>query len=369
MEAAPLDVAVDADVDTDGAAEAHDAGLRAAEKVSFRPVHVKSRICLGGGWLPAPQWFEQTPAQGGSGMYATLKCESTTLRHFLGVKATGPRYRPLSSFISVMRKAINDKKESEKAAASLPTGKRIRRNNRATRCLLESLPQSMLVTIPAAQMGGGGDWEFRAILPGHTQHAPTMEATAANFKRFFVAAGGREACAPDQLRSAPMPDGRRGKKKRKNMEEARCVRLCDGSRPSSGKARFTCRVPVDTPEKKRKQSVMGLSPLNTRRRRDRLRANVYSFTRSNLEDRSPQTILDKLGAKRAAIAGKRAAVTAAREALREARQNDAFADKTDCGDESADDGASAPCTPVGATTSAASGQSPAAWSNDSPGAV
>ena len=148
------------------------------------------------------------------------------------------------------------------------------------------------------------------------------------------------------------------------------MRLCDGSRPSSGKARFTCRVPVDTPQKKRKQSVMGLSPLNTRRRRDRLRANVYSFTRSNLEDHSPQTILDKLGAKRAAIAGKRAAVTAAREALREARQNDAFADEEDCGDASAGytDGASAPCTPVGATTSAFSG-SPAARSSDSPGAV
>ena len=364
MEAVPPEAPADAD----GGAEAHEAGLRAAEKVRFRPVQVSRQICLGGGWLPEPHWIEQTPADLSNGTYVTLTCESTTLRHFLGVRGTG-RYDPLSSFLSDMRTAINAQKDHEKAQARLATDKRIR-VNKTTRCAILSLPTSMIVQMPASDMRGAGAWTFRAILPAHTQHAPTMEATSANFHKFFVAAGGLLACAAEQQHGAQMRDRRRGKEKRKSLGDTRKVRH-HMLRPRSGAPRFRCRVPVDGPAKKRKKSVMGLSPLNPRRERERQRRlDIYAPTRDSLAARPAKTILERLGAKSARIQDRLDAVKAARKALRDEYERDAFADEEDSGDASdtrPDCRSEAPCTPVGAPTSSVSGQSPAAWSNDSPG--
>ena len=302
--------------------------------------------------------------------YVTPTCESTTLRHFLGVRGTG-RYDPLSSFLGAMRTAINAQREHEKAQARIATDKRIRLN-KLTRCTILSLPTSMTVVMPASAMRGAGEWKFRAILPAHTQHAPTMEATPANFHKFFVAAGGLLACAAEQQHGVEMRDGRRGKEKRHSLGDTRKVRL-HTLRTSSGHARFRCRVPVpvDGPAKKRKKSVMGLSPLNLRRERERQRRlDIYAPTLDSLQAHPAKTILEMLGAKKARIQDKRDAVKAAKKALREEYERDAFADEEDSGEASDTCGdcvSEAPCTPIGAPTSSVSGRSPAAWSNDSPG--
>ena len=360
MEAVPPEAPADAE----GGAEAHEDILRS------RPVQVSRQFCLGGGWLHEPHWIEQTPGDLSNGTYVTLTCESTTLRHFLGVRGTG-RYDPLSSFLADMRTAINAQREHEKAQARIATDKRIRLN-KLTRCAILSLPTSMTVVMPASAMRGAGEWKFRAILPAHTQHAPTMEATPANFHKFFVAAGGLLACAAEQQHGVEMRDGRRGKEKRHSLGDTRKVRLLK-LRTSSGHARFRCRVPVDGPAKKRKKSVMGLSPLNPRRERERQRRlDIYAPTRDSLQAHSATTILEMLGAKKARIQHKRAAVKAARKALRDEYERDAFADEEDSGDASdscPDCSSKAPCTPIGAPTSSVSGRSPAAWSNDSPGGV
>ena len=226
--------------------------------------------------------------------------------------------------------------------------------------------------MPAEDMRGAGKWEFRALLPAHTQHAPTMEATPENFHKFFLAAGGLLSCAAEQQHGAQMRDGRRGKEKKLSSGDTRKVRLLK-LRTSSGHARFRCRVPVDGPAKKRKKSVMGLSPLNLRRERERQRRlDIYAPTLDSLQAHPAKTILEMLGAKKARIQDKRDAVKAAKKALREEYERDAFADEEDSGDASdscPDCSSKAPCTPIGAPTSSVSGRSPAAWSNDSPGGV
>ena len=337
------------------------AGAGTAPKTTFKPIRVHLVASLSGGRLPSPQLVDQTLAEGGCGIYATLDCQSTPLKHLLGVKATG-KYKPLTDFLAVMRKAINAQKAEETANCRIPSTKRLRDGPR-NRMLAQMVPPTMTVTIPAAEMRGGGDWEFRAILPGHAQHAPTMEATDENFQRFFVAAGGVEAGGAEQLQGAPMQDLRRGKSKT-NLAQERAVRLAPRNGPRSS---FTARVPLDTPAKKRKKTLIGLSPESSKRKRNRLRANVYSGTRISLEQ--PVTsILAYFSAKRDADVAKKAQLEEAKAALRKERKKDPGATEEDRADaiQGCEDDTSSPCTPARAARPASAASSPAASSFSSP---
>ena len=161
-----------------------------------KPVAVRKRAVLEGGFLLQPVVLDTVSAEGGE--FVSLRASDRRWRAFLKAFAQ-QRVNPFrgSTLLGAMRRgALNARPRAEEnsEADADPAArnraelglKPIGLSRRKTR---RNLEEAMAVASPVVNVTVrtvSGSWQYRALFPSRKDDAPTMEATEDNFKRLFA---------------------------------------------------------------------------------------------------------------------------------------------------------------------------------------